>query len=63
LRVQYQRRPWDSLGKTFYLMDTFAGLDERFVSDAEKEAGMLDSNRRLLERGFYVAGVESVTST
>jgi len=41
-------------------MDTFAGLDERFVSDTEKEAGMLESNRRLLQRGFYVAGAESV---
>jgi hypothetical protein len=51
---------WDALGKTFYLLDTFAGLDERFVSEAEKEAGMLESNRQLLGRGFYVRGVESV---
>lgn len=51
---------WDSLGKTFYLMDTFAGLDARFVSEAEKGAGALESSRRLLRNGFYVSGVESV---
>jgi hypothetical protein len=51
---------WDALGKTFYLMDTFSGLDTRFVSEAEKRSGALESNRRLLHEGFYVSGVELV---
>ena len=51
---------WDALDKTFWLMDTFSGLDPRFVSEAEKRAGRLESGARLLQRGFYVAGVDSV---
>lgn len=53
---------WDSIGKTFYLMDTFRGLDERFVSDAERKAGVLGTSKKWLESGFYVSGVESVKS-
>jgi hypothetical protein len=30
---------WDSLGKQFYLLDTFRGLDERFVSAEDGEGG------------------------
>lgn len=53
---------WDSLCKTFYLMDTFRGLDERFVSDADREAGVLEKSKCWLESGFYVSTVESVKS-
>jgi len=55
-----QRLDWDSVGKQFYLLDTFSGLDKRFVSDREREAGALDRNREHLEQGFYVTDVESV---
>lgn len=51
---------WDALGKTFYLMDTFAGLDPRFVSEAEKQAGRLAAGEQLLHDGFYVADVDAV---
>lgn len=51
---------WDSLGKTFYLLDTFAGLDERFVSETEVRAGALQHNRERLENAFYVSSVEEV---
>ncbi len=27
---------WDSLGKHFYLVDTFRGLNERFISTEDK---------------------------
>lgn len=30
---------WDRLGKTFYLLDTFAGIDPRFVTDTERQSG------------------------
>ena len=50
---------WDRLNRTFYLLDTFSGLDERFVSAREKAEGALDRNK-WLESGFYVSGVESV---
>lgn len=51
---------WNSLDRDFYLLDTFAGLDERFVSDTERAAGSLEKNAELLDIGFYVKGVDSV---
>ena len=51
---------WDRLGKTFYLLDTFSGLDPRFITAAEHETGTLDKNEERLGSGFYVDGVEGV---
>ena len=51
---------WNRLGKTFYLLDTFSGLDERYVSPAERAEGILEKNRQHIDEGFYVLGVEAV---
>lgn len=51
---------WDSGGRMFYLLDTFAGLDERFVSGPELRQGALAKNREELATGFYVSGAASV---
>ncbi len=51
---------WDSLDRIFYLLDTFHGLDQRYVSDHEIKTGTLEMNRRELESGFYTDEVESV---
>jgi hypothetical protein len=51
---------WNSLERDFYLLDTFAGLDERFVSDREFKVGALRKNAENLQSGFYVTGAESV---
>jgi hypothetical protein len=51
---------WDSLEKTFYLLDTFEGLDERYVSKQELESGAMEINKQHLKTGFYVQGVDSV---
>jgi hypothetical protein len=51
---------WDARDKTFYLLDTFKGLDQRFVSDEERHLGAMEENERKLSCGFYVQGVESV---
>ncbi|HEX4885974.1 MAG TPA: TylF/MycF/NovP-related O-methyltransferase [Casimicrobiaceae bacterium] len=53
-----ERLGWDALGRTFWLLDTFAGLDERLVSAREREQGVLARNREELRRGFYVEGPE-----
>lgn len=50
---------WDSLNKTFYLLDTFEGLDLRYISDAEAPHA-IEMNESSLKSGFYVRGVESV---
>jgi SAM-dependent methyltransferase len=51
---------WDSLGKQFYLLDTFRGMDERFVSPEDKASGAAEKNRMHLATGFYVRGIEEV---
>ena len=51
---------WDRTGKTFYLLDTFEGLDPRFVTEAERAAGILEKNRGDLESGFYTRSFEEV---
>lgn len=51
---------WNRLERTFYLLDTFAGLDERYVTEEERQRGALVKNRELLRDGFYVSGVERV---
>lgn len=51
---------WNSRERDFYLLDTFKGLDPRFISDLERERGVLRTNAENLRSGFYVRGVEGV---
>jgi hypothetical protein len=51
---------WDQTGKTYYLLDTFYGLEESQVSEAEIQDGIMVKNRELLDNGFYVASAEVV---
>ena len=49
---------WNKTGRTFYLMDTFSGLDPRFVTDEERSDGILERTQRERDSGFLVAGAE-----
>jgi len=51
---------WDRTGKMFYLLDTFKGLDSRFVSNEEKQIGALNTSQQRLKASFYVSGVDGV---
>jgi hypothetical protein len=51
---------WDRLGKTFYLLDTFEGVDEGMISESQNSEEETRRNRQNLETGFYVRGVEGV---
>lgn len=51
---------WDRLGKTFYLLDTFAGVDPRFSTADERRAGALKKSQQWLRYGFYASSVDSV---
>ena len=53
---------WDRCGRTFWLLDTFSGLDERFISDRERAAGTLQRSRDEIASGFYVRGPGSVVA-
>ena len=56
--MEYLR--WDSLGKTFYLLDTFGGVDPRYVTEQEIAGGALQKNEAWLQDGFYVSDVATV---
>jgi len=48
---------WDRLGRMFYLLDTFSGLDERYVSAEELAAGAMEKNKFMFDRGLYAGPV------
>jgi len=51
---------WNSCDRTFYLCDTFQGLDPRFVSDEDKMGGALETNEKWLRNGFYTTNFDGV---
>jgi len=51
---------WDATGRTFYLLDSFAGIDERYVSSEERAAGIMDRNALHIEMGLYSLDEASV---
>ncbi|HEV2271231.1 MAG TPA: TylF/MycF/NovP-related O-methyltransferase, partial [Steroidobacteraceae bacterium] len=51
---------WNSQQRDFWLLDTFAGLDARFVSEEERAAGALRRNAERIRTGFYVRGADGV---
>jgi hypothetical protein len=51
---------WNRTGRVFYLLDTFSGLDERYVAAEELAEGILEKNRQAIDSGFYVTAPESV---
>ena len=51
---------WNALNKTFNLLDTFNGLDERYVSNEEVSEGALEKNSKLINMGFYITDVNNV---
>lgn len=51
---------WNRMERRFYLLDTFSGIDERYVTEAEIAAGMLKRSAIALETGVYASDVEAV---
>jgi hypothetical protein len=49
---------WDKLGKQFWLVDSFAGIDEKQTTDEEKEIGALERNQISKRIGFYNSSAE-----
>lgn len=50
---------WNSLNKRFYLLDTFNGVDERYLSERQIKAGRLERARKHTLNGDYVQGTAS----
>lgn len=51
---------WNSRGKTFYLLDTFTGLDMRYVSEQEMSEGAAKKNQSMIDSGMYTTNIEPV---
>jgi len=51
---------WNRLGKRFFLLDTFGGMDERLITDEERRLGKLELNQRVLDANGYELNVDSV---
>lgn len=51
---------WNRTGRRFYLLDTFSGIDERFINDDDRLVGVLERNRREIESGFYTFDLDEV---
>jgi hypothetical protein len=51
---------WDSLNRTFYLLDTFEGVDPRYVSQEDCQCGVIERSQSALEDCRYVRCAESV---
>ena len=51
---------WSSTGRIYYLLDTFHGLDERFISEKEKQGGAPEKNSKAIETGYYTNNPQSV---
>jgi len=51
---------WNETGRTFYLLDTFSGVDPRYVSPLEIAFGKLESEQDYKDKFRYPPGVEVV---
>jgi hypothetical protein len=55
-----QQHNWDTQGRMFYLLDTYQGIDAKYLSEVEKDGGVLDRNRRDINTGFYTENFQEV---
>ena len=51
---------WSRAARTFYLLDTFKGLDERYLSSDEKMGGVVEKNLSAINSGFYTTNLSAV---
>ena len=51
---------WDRLGKTFYLLDTFSGMDESLLTESEKASGFSEKNATYKATGGYALNIDTV---
>jgi hypothetical protein len=51
---------WNVGGRTFWLMDTFNGIDPRYLTDEERAGISTERNAEAIESGFYVVNVDEV---
>src|SRR5438477_855524 len=52
--------PWSTLNKRFFLLDTLAGMDERYLLEEERQAGYVENSRASVASGKYTSNVDAV---
>lgn len=57
-----QMLDWNRTGRRFYLLDTFSGIDERYINDDDRSVGVIERNRRDIDSGFYTFDLDAVRS-
>lgn len=55
-----QKHDWDRTGRMFYLLDTYQGIDEKYLNASELAGGVQDRNRQDLVSGFYTDNLQEV---
>jgi hypothetical protein len=53
-----EQQDWDKVGKKFWLIDSFSGIDERQATEQEKQSGALETSIANKRTGFYNSDVE-----
>jgi|SRR6185312_4891760 len=53
-----QQLDWDKLGKHFWLIDSFAGIDARQATEEEKQQGLIERSELSKRSGFYNSNAE-----
>jgi Macrocin-O-methyltransferase (TylF) len=51
---------WDKMGRTFYLLDTFNGIDLKYLNETERRAGVEERNQKDLKQNFYTQNATEV---
>lgn len=51
---------WNQTGRSYYLLDTFSGIDERYITAEERADGILERNVSHLKEGIYALDIEGV---
>ncbi len=54
--------PWNAMGRTLTLIDTFAGVDERHLLETETNAGIGNKSKEWVQSGFYNSKREAVVA-
>jgi Macrocin-O-methyltransferase (TylF) len=55
-----QQHDWDKTNRMFYLLDTFQGIDAKYLSELEIKGGVLDRNQSEINSGFYTQNLKEV---
>jgi hypothetical protein len=55
-----QKHDWDTQDRLFYLLDTYQGIDEKYLTKLEIEGGVSERNRTDILTGFYTKNLQEV---